>query len=1429
MIHDRDHNMTSGVVRRGSSGGALRRLVVSLAVLCPLIGATAPQANPVYVDASPRAWELFRLARDQARDNVSEAVRIYQELLDDYAMKLLPVNETSADHFVAVRARVLAEVLGDDRLLKRYRLTETAQARRLLEAGQLRRLAITRSTTEPGLEALLRLAQDDLESARFHSAMTWLWQAVKHPDLRPQRAAHCWFMLGLAAHYVSDASNLERAVRSLTDLGTDGQVLKSRLDALIITSPDGIGATPVQQGISPLDRARSADLDQLVGQPIWSIRLSDMPLGRRLIDPISGEPPASRLVEQLQRSGAMLTAAATVSGSAAYVNEGRTIRAVDRFTGRPLWPPYVDRPMMPAIDQLSRQIADLNIVALSDGVLVTLTGHAYADPVTSDRKVICLDAQDGALRWEARIDHLAGGGELDGLFPHGAPVITEGGVYVLARKISRQLLTSCYMIALDLEDGRLRWVRHVATSGGIRAHRSRPFSTPVFHRGDLVVATAIGAVARINAATGQTRWLRRYHPPLSASFSDRRPWEMVGPVVTPRGVLALRPDHRRVVLLDWDTGEEIESVGTGPEAWDSPRYFLADEQSVYAVGSEIRAFSLDSLDRPMWRFPDAAQHADHPSGFGVDGAEIRGRVQLVDGALIVPTHDGLVVVDVETGRVLHRIDVELGGNPLVAGSQLILAGSDRLQSYMPLRRAEQMLRQQLAAAPSDPAPAIALVRLGMRVRDLDLALEAADLVLRTVNNAPTDRDLSRARRELLDILLELDQKGIAQTIEQGEDLHAKIGFVAFESDQRVEHLLAYGQWLSSHALGGAVEAYQAILSTPTLAAAGRTWDGVVRPAAAWAAQRIRSLIEAHGQEVYRPQADLARLRLQMLRRDPRAKPEQFIALAHEFPFSDSAVEAGVRAGAGGDDRTTADALTAVYRLAPGQQRATRLLGLLVSNSEQAGWLSHARAVLQHVVDIYGDTSLMSTVGRRDAATWLASLKVGTTAHRRPWIGEAVGLADRLPEALVPYYWPVTAAPPPDRALLYDSPSLHLITGPRRDPLWSTDLKDHDTPYILRFDSRGLLLWVISDVGDTRAVLIDPADGTQRWTTPSLTDHLGDPDPDRPGARGGDHRMPNGQPLDPSEILPLVSSNALVLVRRSGEVIAFDPGEGTTPRWPRALNRGLDEVHEAQLRDFALVLAGVQVSDESGDRVPKILVVNPNSGETIYKITPLGGLGVKWMTIGPLGSMVYGTAAGIEMVDLLSGETLWANVSRAAKGAHRAWPAGGYVVVQSPSAQHSDGMNPLRSIRLQDGAMSPPFDTPFQGVGDRLDLRDLLIDDGRIFARYGHRIVRFDHQGRILGAEMVGAPRDYKWLLPTGDRLVVISRYKSEQVTNPGLSGRQTQHTYRLYALSENCKLMGEVFQLPSLPQRLTQAVVIDGWVFLSTASSTVAVAVPHNP
>ena len=126
------------------------RCVLAVALLIGTGRAVGQQDNPVYVDDSPRAWELFLLAGDQAADNLGEAVRLYQELLDDYGMKLLPVNLTAPDHFVSVRTRVLVDLAGNETLLNRYRITETAEADRMLQRGHLDQLALTRALTAPG-------------------------------------------------------------------------------------------------------------------------------------------------------------------------------------------------------------------------------------------------------------------------------------------------------------------------------------------------------------------------------------------------------------------------------------------------------------------------------------------------------------------------------------------------------------------------------------------------------------------------------------------------------------------------------------------------------------------------------------------------------------------------------------------------------------------------------------------------------------------------------------------------------------------------------------------------------------------------------------------------------------------------------------------------------------------------------------------------------------------------------------------------------------------------------------------------------------------------------------------------------------------------------------------------------------------------------
>jgi hypothetical protein len=1405
----------------GSRGRRHRWAGVAAALLAGLGTASAQQENPVYVDDSPRAWELFRLARDHARDNFSEAVRLYQELLDDYAMKLLPVSETTGDHFVAVRARVLAELRGNERLRQRFRMTETPEARRLLESGQWQRVAVTRSMTEPGLEALLRLAQDDLESARFHSALDWLWQAVDHPDLTGRRLAHCWYMIGAAAAYLDRPGPLAEAIEALEAAGGEGPALRAQLERLVAAvSP------PPDDGITPFAGAAAADLGRLVAQPIWSIRLDATPLSRQLLDPLVSERPSSRQADLLRRSGAHLTAAPTVAGYGVFLNEGRVVHAVDRFTGRPLWSPFVERRAPGDMDRGTRQIADLNVVALSDNVLVTITGHAYADAVTSERAVVCLDAETGQLRWISRIDRLTSSDELEGLFPHGAPVIGDGMVFVAARKVSRQLLTTCYVLALGLDDGRLRWARHVASSGGIRSRFARPFSTLLSHDGDLAVATAIGAVARIDATTGQTRWLRRYHPPLSPYLAERSPWEVAGPVITPRGVVAIRPDHRRVILLDWQTGDDVASASaTARDGWDSPRYLLADEQMVYAVGAAIRAFDAADLEHPRWLFPAAggAAHGD---------VEIRGRVQLVEGGLVVPTANGLLILDGDTGAVVQRVDLDSVGNPLAAGPQLILAASDRLQAYMPLDRAEQMLRRQIAEDPADPAPALALMRLGARVRDLDLALEAAQLAIRAVDEGPPLERLGRPRRELFEILLELHYGGVARTREQGEALYAMIGVVAQEPRQRVEYLLAYGDWLSSHALGPAIEAYQAILSTEVLARAPRRDAGLSRPAAAWAAGRIGRLIELHGPAVYQPQAEFARERLKLLGRGQQAGPDQLEALAREFPFADSAVEAVEAAAqayeAGGEPRRALAALTGVYRLDPGAERAAPLLGSVAARCEAAGWTGHAAGVLRYVVESFGALPMGGDPQRRDAARWLAALTGDPVRRRLPQIGGNQGEARRLPGTLVPVNPGAETPVPPDRVLLNDPPQLALFTDPAGEPVWTADPGVVGDPSILRFAGDELLLWVRRAADDAAVVMMDPADGSQRWIIRSVNEVMGEP-ARRPGVGAPSALLPRGEPFNPARLRPLLGPDALVIVRGSGEVMALDPDDGRTRLWSRLGQRPMVEVHRAALGDAALVLTGGKRAVGGRETEAAIAVLSPRTGETLAEIAPLGGAAVRWMAIGPLGALVYGNGAGVEAVDLLSGGPVWSDEAPEAAQTPRGQLAGNAVIVESALARPDGGANPLRAFRLGDGTRTEPFDAPGRGEWDRLDLRELVISEGRIFARYGQRVVRYSDTGAVLGADVVSDHRDYKWLLPTADRMLLVSRFKSEQVMVPAESRRRTEHTYRVYAVSGNCGLVDETVQLPPLTERLGAAAVIDSWLLLSTSTETLAVALPGEP
>jgi len=1421
-------------------------LAFGLILLFLVRPAVAQQDNPVYADDSPQAWELFQQARDQARDNAGEAIRLYQELLDEFGLKLIRSIDSSTDLLRSVRSRVLKQVQADAEFLERYRSAQTPRAEEMLQAGDLETLALTRSLTAPGLEALLRLGQRDLEAGRFRVARHWLMQAQSHLDVTPRQSAHVSFMMGLAAHHLRDTAAVTASLNDLTDLGLDGEAFAAELQRLAAAAD----APAMERGISTLDRGTAADLHDLVPQAIWSVEMPDSLLNRRYINRIDDPQSVNPVIEARLAGAELNTMVVTAAGASLYVNQGHAVVALNRLTGRELWR-HGDAGRLGLQEREGNDPNDLNAISVEGGTLVTLTGHAGNSSRSDGGRVICLDAENGSQRWMVQLAPVVESATGEELFPHGTPLIADGQVFVMARKVGAQLLTSVYLVAIDLDTGSVRWARYIASSGGLRS-APRSFCSVVYDDGSLYVSTAMGAAARIEPATGELHWLRRFSVPINSPLIDqgRRPWEVTAPVVTPRGLVTVQPDQRRIALLDLETGDQLESHSSStPSDWNSPRYLLADDHFVYGIGSEVRAFRVDDLSKPSWRLP-ALPRTESESALATQPGEsrtgdspimppsidIRGRVQLTANALVVPTSEGVLVVDHETGMVQDRLAVQPPGNPLAVDSQLILACANRVDSYMSLDRAEGMLRDRIVQNPTDPDPALSLLRLGMRVRNLALSLESADLATKAIDRLahaePGNLTTTRARDELFDLLLKLAEAKVAATPDQGEQLFAVINSVAMDSRQRAEYLLAYGDWLAETQLTKAVETWQTMLSDRSLSESWRISGGVMRPASSWAADLLAALIAERGDVVYAPQSDYAAFRLkQITGAGAAADPEVLAALSREFPFAAAARQAAMQAAdihmKAGRPREALAVLLSAYQAAPTKEAASTLLSAAVLMSMQAGWATQAKATLVHAVSRWGDLTMNTATGGRSSREWLSEIAPAIDG-RFASIGSAVGEARRLEGQLVE---PVDrqVAMPVDRVLLRENDQLQLVKADTLEPLWSAALPGQ-LPEILRFDDSGILLWLHTDPQNPKAVMLNTLDGSVRWSTPPLAELLGDAAAAMRVRAGVRDQMPNGDPFDHSEILPVVNGNLLVLVQRAGGVAAFDLANGAAAKWTQ--RQTLEQIHEVIVHDSAIALAGFvrqvvgeAVGNEAALFTSKLLLLDPATGQPLpgndELLQPLSRVGVKWMAITPLAQLVCGSSEGVDVFNLLTGRRTMATAEYAALDSQRGWQLGDTTVLE-------DNRTRLRTINTASGKLSEPFEMPLRGEWDPLELRHLFIVGDRLVAHYPQRVVNYDPAtGGVIGADMVSDDRDYRWLLTAADRTLAISgRTEQAPMNEAGGGGRRTQYVYRVYALSENGKVLEDRLDLEPLPERVQHAQLINGWLLLSTNSDTLAVPMP---
>lgn len=1417
------------------------------------------QVNPTYVDDSPLARQLFQQAEEQVGSNVAEAVRSYQELLDDFGLRLLPAaarDGGSSDEFTSVRAAVM-EILThpqNRQLLERYRTLESPQAERLLAAGQLDRLALTRPLTTPGLEAMLQLAQRELEAGRFHLARHHLRSAIEHPELAStaeaarRRAAHAWYMLGVASHYLRDTDQAEEAASELALIG-DAEGLSAHL----LEELGRLRETDLPQertSVSSLDVAPEADLGELIAETIWSFDLSEGLASRIETLASSGSGRYSpRSAPLLSDEGWTTTSAPTVVGDVVYVNQGHTITALDRFTGVRIWShDYIDRATPMIVDNEAEPPMDVNVVAVSGDSLVTLTGHAHTNMRSSDGRVICLDAQTGKLRWAARLDRLANASvahdfavdELEGLFPHGAPVIIDDIVLVEARRVSRQALTSAYVVALDLRSGELRWIRHIVSSGSIR-RAARPFSTLIFAPGEpasIIMASAIGAVASIEPNSGEINWLHRYSVPLNPPVLEqsRKPWELATPLVTHDHVIAIHAGHRRVGIYDRTTGGLLHQLDASrQDTWNSPAYLLGDEQWVYAIGREIHAFRLGDFDSPAWVLQG--------TGTSDEDFQLRGRVQLAESALIVPIADSVLIVDRYTGEVEHHLPLPregVTGNPVAMERQLVIAGSRTLGAFMSLREAERMLRERIAASPTSPDPALSLAQLALRADDFALCMEAARMVTKSIELAGSRLSVNEAEHaadRLVDILLELDAKNLAANGADIDQLFAAIRSAARTPQHHLVHRLAYGDRLLSRSeVMRALDAWQEVLSNPALATELVSEDAIIRPGRDWALQRIAQVI-ASAANAYEPYAALARDRLAELRR-ANAEVDGLLALAREYPFSDSAADALLSASQLLADQDQPQRALSVLRTLPEPAAPPPNLSAL-DGAEQRG--PHARLLAQY-------TALAEELGldaRAAAARASMNASVGGASPRLPRIGPPAGEAQLLTGRLLTTVAAARAdsiRPATNLALILN-PETSEITmhgpGSRSDgieELWRVQLSDSE-PMLVRFDEDAVLMVLSAGntMADTFAIMLDAATGDERWRTPHLGEVFDDVS-SWPPSRG--RASQDGGDSDSSQVTTLADESVLVLATPTGHAAGFHIASGSL-RWQAKLP--LEQLHHAQLRGGLLALTG-SARDSRNRSIHALLALDAATGAPILpRPLSLGesrSAGAIWMELDANGQVIYGTSEGIHSVNLWRGEHDWINTWAEVGGSPRGWLRGDRLLFEN-------GFKELQTLDVRTGQPDEAFELPDRDVlgRDQLMSAELVGEGPRdVLAHYRQRIVRFGLDGSVRGADVVRDERNFRWLLHgragtefdgaavNDEVLVLINALQPTQgmFAAPGSQrlGRRTQHPYRIYLLSENARILGEPIELPPLPEPIREARLIDGWLLLSLSESSIAAPMP---
>lgn len=1386
-------------------------LAPAATLLASLLGLSAPIAlaqneTPIYVNDSPSAETAISRALEMASvGNVSEAISVLQRTLAESPHAVTPTRR-DPNLFISVRERINTILLEDPARLDRYRTLQKAEAEALYRAGQFDRVEREYLLTTAGCDAALRIAQRQIEDARFQAAALTLLQLDRHPDRADRRAEQALKLLELATRYFGDTPQ-DRPLAVASE-----QALERWADQLGRQAPETSRITqpPSPPVLSAFEQTPPVSLDGMLSRPLASDALGGP---NDLLQSVVSRYANRRLPER----ALVLHAIPTLYRDQVIINDSVSISSWNRFTLKLNWRTRVEAPIIADAMGTSFGVDDLSSVQVVDGVVVAVTGLSLSGRSAPERYIIAIDADTGRRLWGTTLADLAIP-ELAGSVFRGRPSIDQGVIILNTVRHSReQRVISSSVLGLDLHTGRPLWNR-LAASIGVQPYGWNVPAVDASTAGSgLTFRTdTVGVTTAFESATGRVRWVRRHAADGMYTTRTTNPWMNNRPIIHAGLLYTLSPAGDRIVALAPLTGELQSSQASS--SWGTPGYLLSSGDHIIAVSEDH--ISARRYDASLFQQP-AANPRQPAEIYAAGPRGIRGRVIPSGDRLIIPTDSGVSIVDIPAA-LAHALDpnqspeappidirLEHPGQIAVDEGQIVVADDYSVHSYSLWSVADRYLSQAMQADPTDPDPAITFAELSYQADQGEAILPAVDHALRALASDPLSDANDASRTRLFRVILEMispQRADRAIIVRLSDDTRAelinRLSLTASTPTERVAYLMAAGSYFESAGdIRQAIDMYQRTLESDEFASATVRIDGTGVPAGVEATRRMRRLIADRGRDAYALyDAEALRARAQL---PDSPQPQDFESIARRYPLAEITPELWTRAGEAYLDSQRVplavfaleEAATAAEIIWPEDDPRvaevySRVIAMMLQHGRINSALDRIRRAQQSGIElsVMIDGTTLGSEQLREFAIDLAQRR-----QRRPAIGADLSPGSTLEGWVVAKLESPAQETRTDRIVMRRTDSRIGVFAPSQErdslvQLWG-DVRD-ELP--LRIEGDRLILATVLDRADNVDHIIRCRDldtGEILWdSAPFRAQFQLEPLSQPEVSRIPSVQTPLRSRVRMNEITYNFDGGLMVLFERSGRALALDLSDGRT-LWSRT--ELMDVVHDVDAAAGIVVVAGsnlvgeqwFDVNHRPEERAPIVHVLEARTGRTLHT-SQEDRSAVRWVRVTPEAEAILGTEAGILALDAHRGMVRWRNESDALLSSRTALPMLGKLLVRAAD-------NSLWFIDPATGSTDPqPIDV--RGRLDRGFGRIEIADLTQHFAVSTERgVVILDRQAQVVGADT-----------HADETMVIPAAFGNEHFVHITRDGAPVDPSFYRYRLT--------VFSLPGAAAVAESAVDLQG-------------------